>query len=740
MNYETAERLATFALAETGVRLRLSLESPWAVKPGLTPDTHEATTTAAEAAKLPSSLVDVFGAIELWTSDPDAGGGPAVTIAGVRLAQVLPERLGYGPGDALPRVLAYKLVFADFRAAFVEPRGARLFGGEVNPDPPRGPTPPRSNSDLIGLCLGRMGSPAVLPANVDFVEPMRGLSWHGAHAPGELSRLLQHCGGVYVPKTTGVGAVEMIGLGLLPDFAGLDVESDVVTPAGDRRAGQVVVTSAPQAVVCTFDEAANQPPSWKYVAQNAAGNWVPLAEVAGLEAGAAAAVRADFKDVPEADRPRVRKQAYRVVRLDPAKFPPRQSPILGEVYQADGTTGDVRLKLLAARQLAAGAWKNVLSTIPASSVDQARGLVFFDERVGRVTSSAAGGEGPDLDAGFVEVPESQLKLTFSVEAFDPDTGDCEVYAAGYEGAAATDPATAKAWMGGYRPGVACHCDPSLRLIRLNGQDVNRTELDARSGKIAQTLAAAGGGSTARVVTLRGLTPVELSGRVSGVKYDLRGLRTVVEIDGYQSPVPPAAAISGGRGGIARGGGGGASALAQGVGVAGNPRPSTQPDRSYAAADARAQARRSPAGDASRPRGRVPGPPPPPPLAPTAVRVEITGKRAEKGWYDARLRKPPAADAISGDLTVGQVGGAGAACVVKCLSDAGAGTHTLELGRVYAGLVAGRAKAGSSDLGLLVEVSTGGVLAPPLRPLDILTSYNGVFWHPGTLRAGSEVIQ
>ena len=353
----------TFSPEGGSGRLALSLRGGWTVTPGLAPDVNAATVKRAELAKLPPSVAGLTGTIEFWGSSRPGEGAPDVALAGVSLVDISPGYAGRAEGEASPATLEYDLSFADFRHAYVEPRGGRLFDGAINPDPPLDPAAPLvSMADAIQRALSAMGGAAALPVGLPSADPPRGLDWGGAHAPSELSRLLQEVGAVFLPQSSGLPLVDYPGGGPLPSLPAEDVAFDELSPLADRRALQVAITSAPAATLDCFTPASSAA-TWRYVAQDQAGAWVPLVDaLAGAYATGAEAVRDGFSKIPEARRERVRKQAYRAVQLDRLggrPHDPARSPILAEALDAAGVRRPPYFKATLGRPVDRDRWADV---------------------------------------------------------------------------------------------------------------------------------------------------------------------------------------------------------------------------------------------------------------------------------------------------------------------------------------------------------------------------------------------
>ncbi len=600
-----------------GQRVELTLRGPWSVTPGLAPDVNTAVVPAGEFAKLPSNLRACRGTIEFWWSVAPGAGAADHELANVQLVDARPGMIRRLPGDAAPSVVDYELQFADFRHAYVEPRGGRLFNGPVNPDPRPANYTLASNSALIAACATAMGGYAIAaPAGVDAIDPVRGLQWDGAHAATELSKLLQHCGCVYAPHSNGLGSVYQPHVGSVPAWPAGRVASDLTTATGDRRPEQIVLLSSPTAVVLSFDHNASSPPAWQFVIEDPAtpGRWIDLGDDPDLAANPADDVRNGFADLPEERRETVSQQLYRVIRLDTSAYPPEVAPILAKVFHGDGAVSEPRLRLAVARNVGtpdAPAYRNLAVDLYAQ-VDHERGLMFFSERIGTVDTADA----PNADAAFVAVSASDLKPTFSVESRRQD-GRREIYgrlfAVGDNGAVAGagNPFSPIDYTVGYRPGVACYCCPELRLIRENGSDANLASVDALAQSLAGGLVPPKG--AARRVELVGFLGVELGGRVSGVAYDQQQGKTIVEIDGYAAPAGGGHSLGSIAGGVGSGGGGGGGTMAAPAAAGGasdRPSPIRQPARSGDGAQQRYAPQQRAAAAASSGVSRTPGRPAP----------------------------------------------------------------------------------------------------------------------------------
>src|SRR5665213_1898369 len=163
----------------------LELDGAWTRSVGIKPNVNKARISYKEFAKLGSNL-DVTGSIQFWYNaaggSQNALGGNAsadVTLKGERLIAVDASELGEIPsGDVI--TVEYVLFFSDFREKFLAPRGGRLQLGVLNAgpkpvqqslgaggDPPPPTAPEKKLSELITVCLQKMGIDANLPGTVD---------------------------------------------------------------------------------------------------------------------------------------------------------------------------------------------------------------------------------------------------------------------------------------------------------------------------------------------------------------------------------------------------------------------------------------------------------------------------------------------------------------------------------------------------------------------------------------------
>jgi hypothetical protein len=538
--------LVTFRPEGADYRVFLSIDE-WHVAGGLDAVINSATVPVSERSKLPANPALLPGMIEFWWTAPPVnddgapgdGDSPDVTLNGIFLVDVSIAFVGKEPGETLRTAKIFHLAFADHRIGFAEPAGGRVNNGELNPDQLPDGYELYENSELVTICLTAMGAPSTPPSTLDGVAPARQLEWYGTHAPSELARLLEHTGHVYCVHSSGLGFIALPGFGNVPAIPAARLSSDVTASTIDRRPTTAIFSTAPTAVVRSFNESGANVPAWSFVAQDHADGmkWKPLLSIAAI-GGSVSAINVNvhngFQGVEEAWREHYRRQVYKCIRLDGTKFPPRSSPILRSLYSLDGAVAEPHLRATIATQAMEGAWVNRPAIARVRSIVQTEGIMIFDEYLGTVS----GDETPDLLPFFIPLNEAELKPRFSVEAWDVTREEklygCYGFNSGGGSVSSMSEAAARQQLTGFRPGTAIYQQPDLREIWLNDVDSNRTALNTLANSFALQLAQ-GAALPRRRIEVTGFFAAELSGRVCEIVYSQQATKTTIILDGWQSP-------------------------------------------------------------------------------------------------------------------------------------------------------------------------------------------------------------
>lgn len=739
MAVEKRFNLVSFKPDSQPDRLQLTLDGEWTIAGGLQPSLNTATVPASEISKLPDPPNDVRGSIEFWYSVAPGGGDPDVRLEGWYLVDIAPEQIGRRPGENADSVQVYRLCFADHRHGFVEPRGPRLRHGEINAHPLPPGAELTDNSILILLCLTAMNypgapapNPAIVPGSVDEVAPMTPVRWDGQHAPAELAKLLKHCGHVYVPRNDGTGQIVRPNFGNLPTIPADRLSSVIAASSVDRRPRKVIFTSAPTAKTLTYGEGTAAPPSWRFVAQDHSDNfaWKPIDEIPAL-GSSEPAVRDHFRrgldGVSDEWRDHYARQLYRAIQLDPGRFPPRQSAILRKVLyppsQNLGRVDDPSVKVTVALRGRDGAWVNRAAVVKCKAIVAEEGVLVFEERLGAVvlqladTTAAANSQRGDLEPFFLPAPDSNLKVTFSVEDWDTQKAQRVHAVFGFEriglNVVAMDDAAAVGHLSGYRPDTAVYSCPELRLIESRaaaGAPVDNLEsLRAIAAGYAHKLLVETADAIAQVAVAKGFYPVDLDGRVSEVRYNQERVDTTIVVNGWNVPVGPAGADD-----LPSAGDQGTDAV-----LASSDQPARQPQRSVAGAEAIVQEMRFLTGEGRRltPASQI-APDAPPPTGFRPILVEVVAPIASQlGRYDARSFSGRIDVIGTGNLTKSSLGNQSAAvdCELLWYGDVAATSPgSLKAGDIIHGL-AGPVR---SSNGRVLVVATG----PKLKKKTVVTDW------------------
>lgn len=397
--------------AAAGQRIALTLDHPWAYAAGLKPNVNTATVPWTEFDKL-GSIIDRTGAIEFWYSlGTDQGGGRAdgaladVVLRNWRLVEVQPTRTGVPAGKQFPRIVEYRLSFADFREQYVEPRGGRLRAGLLNGNPKsktqsqqaqdllgslnsaldeiaggdvgggvsdalqaglQAATPPqipeKTLAELIEMCLDVMFGARPGVPDLGDVEAPRELKWFGNHAPTELAKLLEVAGCIFCPHNDGTGSVEKIRTAgnVQTTAADADYMPEMPLPQIDRRGKTVVYSSFPAQTAETIVLEGPRLDQWSFVLQdsNDVWQWIDACDLVNTDGGLLSHWKDKFKRIPEKFRQRVALQAYRCLQLGDGSKPPagtkpnevlklppaRLCPVWNRRIEKDGSLQDVEVR------------------------------------------------------------------------------------------------------------------------------------------------------------------------------------------------------------------------------------------------------------------------------------------------------------------------------------------------------------------------------------------------------------
>src|SRR5258706_3814727 len=239
---------------ESGDEVPLTLESDWTRSTGIAPDVN--TVYASWKDFNAADVTGVEGEIRFYYNSSDS---PDVVLAKIRLVDVEPAEWGVLPNESSPRVLKYRLSFADVREKFIWPYGGFLDHGEINKEP----IDLQGGKDVNGhdllrptqlaqMCLVKMGlDPTLAPYSMDKGFRPFNVEWRGNHAPTELEKILQETAHVLHLTAKGELLIKDIGDGEAPNIPAGQSLPKLDYKVADRRGKVVVLVSAPNAVLST---------------------------------------------------------------------------------------------------------------------------------------------------------------------------------------------------------------------------------------------------------------------------------------------------------------------------------------------------------------------------------------------------------------------------------------------------------------------------------------------------------
>ncbi len=530
----------------------IELESPWKMSTGLKPDTNCASCTYREYANLPA--VGTHDKLEFFFS---ADNSADLTIRNVILQDVEPALYG---SDAAQlgawKVIKYRLVFTDSRAAFVDPRGGRLIGGVINPstetpsDPDRTHVPAvQKMDDLITACIRGMGITCSAPSTS--VEAPKDLKWFGTHAATELEKLLGMSDMVFALQPDGTYGIFNRNDGNDPTIPSGRQLPTLTTDGADARATTVVFASYPTQITNTLTQDDLDDGDLKHVYRNEKGAWQGIDDCGVFGDSAIDEMNGHFSHTPD---PQDQSGCYRYVRLNPDRFDPVNSPILRKTYHEAGDTDsdnpnglpaqiDIVVKaMIAVQDPANKQWKMPDEKVQIA-VDRVHdGNVFgFSSRLVKLKTGVTATTDLEGNCEAIDL-DTDIKIRFSVGAAPWDDSQQEFipdyFYVGFTGdpaspgkigsddckAKLTDPQTIV---------VPVHELVAMRT-GMTGDPVNLSKLQdqmqAFAGRYLKDTA-----KPPRLLAGAGFIPFTFNGRIAEVEIDQSSIATRFKVDAWFRP-------------------------------------------------------------------------------------------------------------------------------------------------------------------------------------------------------------
>jgi len=590
-------------MAQVTITLKADGEFVWSC--GLEPNVNRFLVPFTEFDKLGGNP-DQTGTLNFYyTQDPSQPGSkPDFSIKKMRIVDVAANQVGECKatpgGQSTFRVTEYVLFIADFREKLVAPRGGRLLDGLLNPGSDdvlyASPFPTQyDNQQLAEKALTAMGlDPNDVDSNLADFPPLRNLQWHGAHAPTELAKVLEHCNAVFCPQTSGNVSIELVGNGDLPQIPAGQQEYQIQLPGIDRRGKTVVFSSAPTAVVdtCTLtgvDHASGGTNPLVYVTRQSDDSYAPMGGSLASTIQAHGAYPSD---------------AYRALAVQPATFDPRLQPVLRRAFSSDSTAvkSGIQVQATIAVQAGDGSWSNQAQTIAVTHVFSEGNILTLAQRLGQVSSPTPTPTPTptpisDPDANFQEVPASgsgSLSVTLTMESVAPNPANNllmvrEFFYSGWRRDVGSgnptqlsDDDVNSALADPSQDVVVLH-RPEMRLVRnqtaasgfpaskySSGETDNSSDLNTRCQQLADRYLR-GSGNPAKEIACKGFVAAELSGQVAEIRIDQAAVRTVFKIMTWWLPSGQTGKLYRGEGGYGGSGSppaGGAAATGGKAGASG----------------------------------------------------------------------------------------------------------------------------------------------------------------------------
>jgi hypothetical protein len=564
-----------FVLAN-GRSCNLALTAPWVRTCGVGPDVNVAIVLASELEAM-GPVTQLNGTIEFYFK---VFGVPDVRLQNHWVVDVQPEEWGIpvaegqakpDPLTTTPRIISYKVSFADGRENFAFPFGGHLAEGEINKEPIKiasdadgGGIVDDNGHDLINpqrlakICLEAMGlDPAKAPNSLSDQAPIFNLEWRGSHAATELEKILVATKHAMRCKADGTIDIVRIGTGTGPSVPVDQKLAELPFQGVERRGRSVVFTSAPNAILETKtivgpqvdasgggvtaggETPATDTDTWQFVILDKDRVWKPIKESSFYKtANPLDSIKKDFSDIEEKYRDLVRTTLYRCVRLNPKTFGP--APIRAEmVSNEQGNTilqvSGIEFKAKLAIRNASGIYDNSQDLIPVvvtNLLEDGR-IICVAERLLQVSGATA-----DPKTAAMEIGENDLSVRCTRERYEKDDAGRwrpKYFWVGFTqqlGRIATLDEDGVNNVLASADGVIVR-RPDLRLVVIDDVEVNRGKLEDIGGGLAPAYVASG--DPAKMVYAAGFVAGDTDGLVAKITYDQDKVMTAFEVATFFFP-------------------------------------------------------------------------------------------------------------------------------------------------------------------------------------------------------------
>lgn len=587
---EASNAIVTFT-PEGGERFPVTLPNGLEWKAGLSPDVN-AIEINWQTWDANPGLAGTTGTLEFWFNNAPGDGEADAKFELLMVIDVEATEYGIVVANGPRRIVTYTLYLADRRQRLVSPRGGYLDIGKINP---RDQDPTYENSELIELCLERMGfDPSIysLDPDVDSRPAVRDLQWLGNHAPSELSRILDKIGAVFALQTDGSVRIDLVGKGPVPEVpADQQLGPDLNLPGLDRRGKTVVFSSRPNGIIQHATIGVPEQPDpwlrsidWAYVIRDIAAttadgqpygkqgdfddpdygkviiqkdlkiskNFVAFKDsktLGGFEP--IQAYNDNFTKVFASFRGYISQHAYRFIRLN------SQASILRGVKIGKDFTDITVRATVAELDPDTAQWKNVpmkVVGVVALYQDTDDGglvnVIQFDQPLLKIDE-----ESPDLsDPTWVELDQNDLQISCTMPEPQRNSQGQPTNAKNEPLGPGESPRP-KYYEVGYRLDLGgvkklsdeevrtALADPETLVIgkpewfpkKVNGRPVGFDDFDNQASELASRFLR-GSGGPAKILTAVGFCHAELSGQTAEIKIDQQAVKTEIRLNTWFMPL------------------------------------------------------------------------------------------------------------------------------------------------------------------------------------------------------------
>jgi hypothetical protein len=454
------------------------------------------------------------GSLKFWFNrkpEPTLGQTPDLEMKGWTIIDATANVYGERIHQSGLKIIEYRVFVADFRYRFKPPFGGLLVDGALNAQPIVNNTDAHglavlSNSQLLQLCIDKLGVPIKILAKVDGLPAIKDLKWENSPAVAELEKLLTTLGCIFVPELNGTGSIQGIGEGAAPTIAKEQNAGTLPLPNFDRRGDVVVFVGPPILETVSVDGS-----KLVFVIINSDGKWTDVADATLITPpGPTSTLNHNFENVSTQFREQVRTQLYHCVRLT------THEPMFRNIPFPDDVPKQISVQARIAVQANDGTWGDTFERIactPLALLDDGKVLVVKERLI------QCGFNFGQLDPrSYREPGDGDIKITFTRQATDPLTVKLKPFRIAYRQDVGnlTSISDDKGIDAAIQAGARQIPRDDFQLYRNDGGDQNRSLLEAAAASLAPKYLRDDKNVASLQVAI-GFVQSGLSGRVNEIK-------------------------------------------------------------------------------------------------------------------------------------------------------------------------------------------------------------------------------